>query len=245
MSILARLEATLTRLLEDGLGGLLGAKLEPVEIAHRLADYMVDHRTIAAGRRYVPNVYRVYVAPRTLERFAGFRGKLQEELAAYVQERARENQVRMVGRAHVELLADPSLKTGRLRIEADLVEAGPAEPAQPQLTQPMAVDRTEMPGPAPLALLVGQRRFVLRGHRPMAIGRALDNDVVIDHPSVSRHHARICAHGTGWLLEDLGSSNGSYVNNGRVTSKYVRRGDSIRVGSVTMLLDEPAEEESR
>ncbi len=245
MNVLQRLETALTRLLEDGLGGLLGARLEPVEIAHRLADYMTDHRTIAAGRRYVPNVYRVYLAPRTLERFAGFRGKLQEELAAYAEQCARERNCAMVGRAHVELLPDATLKPGRIRIEADLLEADSAQQPRPEFTRPMEVpaSQPERDRPPPLVLLVGQRRFVLRGAQPVTIGRALDNDVVVDHPSVSRHHARISARGAGWLLEDLGSSNGTHINNGRVTLGYIRRGDTIRLGLVSLLLDEPLEGE--
>lgn len=245
MEALRKLETLLARWLEDGLAARLGARLQPVEIAHRLVDFMVDHRTVAAGHRYVPNVYRVYLSPRTLQPFAGYRERLQEELAAYLQDRAREMDDRMVGRAHVELVADASVKPGRLRIEADLLAtAASAEPTPGQYTQPISMD-TAQPRPAPvLVLILDQRHIVIDGRRPVSIGRALDNDIVIDHPSVSRHHARLLHQGSGWLLEDLGSTNGSFVNNGRVSAKFLRRGDSVRFGSVTVLIDQPEDEAS-
>src|SRR5262245_36609879 len=68
--------------------------------------------------------------------------------------------------------------------------------------------------------------------RVLRIGRDPDNDVVIDAPMVSRRHARLVVDGAGARIEDLGSSNGTYVNGERVRGgAAVRPGDRVGLGS--------------
>ena len=64
------------------------------------------------------------------------------------------------------------------------------------------------------------------------VGRGVDASVWIDAPGVSRHHARIVVRQGEATLEDLGSKNGTYLNNESVTSPQpLKDGDRIRVGS--------------
>lgn len=68
--------------------------------------------------------------------------------------------------------------------------------------------------------------------RVLQIGRDPDNDVVVDAPIVSRRHARLVVDAGGARIEDLGSSNGTYVNGVRVRgAAAVRPGDHIGLGS--------------
>ncbi len=64
----------------------------------------------------------------------------------------------------------------------------------------------------------------------ISIGRAKDNDVVIENLSVSRNHARIRRQGNAYILTDLNSSNGTFVNNVRITKAEIRDGDVITIG---------------
>lgn len=68
------------------------------------------------------------------------------------------------------------------------------------------------------------------------IGRDDDSTVVLDFTGVSRHHARITVEGGRFILEDLGSKNGTWRNETRVLEAVdLHEGDSIRLGGVTLI----------
>ena len=74
------------------------------------------------------------------------------------------------------------------------------------------------------------QQFALRPRAPTRIGRALDNDIVVGDASVSRHHASIEYRNEGFMLRDLGSQNGTWVADQRVTEAPLVRGDALRLG---------------
>jgi diguanylate cyclase (GGDEF)-like protein len=73
-------------------------------------------------------------------------------------------------------------------------------------------------------------RRVPLGTAPFAIGRASNNDLFIDQESISRHHARITFDGRAYWLEDLKSTNGTFINDDAVVERRLHDGDQIRVG---------------
>ncbi|MFZ2490970.1 MAG: adenylate/guanylate cyclase domain-containing protein [Thermoanaerobaculia bacterium] len=75
-----------------------------------------------------------------------------------------------------------------------------------------------------------QRVSDLRGE--MSIGRTEGNDLVLNHPSVSRRHARIESRGERWWIVDLKSTNGVKVNGDLVAEAPLGSGDTILVGSL-------------
>ena len=75
----------------------------------------------------------------------------------------------------------------------------------------------------------GVRQFNITG-RVTTIGRAEANNVVIPAEQVSRHHAVVEWIDGGYVITDLGSRNGTYVNNERIRTRPLRAGDSITIG---------------
>lgn len=111
---------------------------------------------------------------------------------------------------------------------------GTAVPAHPQAPAPKV-------GVAPATLLIagveGQGRQ-MSIHDVLAIGRAPDNHLPIADPMVSSHHARIFAQGGEFVIEDLNSRNGTFVNDQRVTTQRLRSGDEIRIGQLTLVFQD-------
>jgi pSer/pThr/pTyr-binding forkhead associated (FHA) protein len=72
------------------------------------------------------------------------------------------------------------------------------------------------------------------------IGRAVENDIVITSKRVSREHACIRQEGRKWMLEDLRSANGTFLNGDRVLSPLeLRDGDRITVGEIVLIYHDP------
>lgn len=134
-------------------------------------------------------------------------------------------------------LADPKGNLGASAIAAAQAQAAAAAPPA----------QTTSPTGAHLKLAAGGRTFMIgiatdSGPRLLAfqseslkVGRMEDNDLCLNHGSVSRYHAKINVTNRGVIIEDQNSRNGITVNGEPVAgSQAVRPGDIIRVGYVAL-----------
>ena len=69
----------------------------------------------------------------------------------------------------------------------------------------------------------------------LTIGRKPENDLVIDNPAVSGHHARIVNEGGAFFIEDLGSTNGTFVNDAKVQKEKLKNSDRVAVGKHVLI----------
>ncbi|MGK4004174.1 sigma 54-interacting transcriptional regulator [Sorangium sp. So ce1036] len=90
----------------------------------------------------------------------------------------------------------------------------------------------------------GSERVVLRPNTPVVIGRAPPSQVRIQDTSLSREHARFTASGGVITVEDLQSTNGTWVGGARVERAEIRSGDSVMLGSVLVSVRVLTPEES-
>jgi pSer/pThr/pTyr-binding forkhead associated (FHA) protein len=81
------------------------------------------------------------------------------------------------------------------------------------------------------------------GPQGVTIGRLPNNHIVIDNPAISGHHARVTRDGLRCTLEDLQSTNGTFVNEKAVTRHDLHSGDVVLIGKHTLLFDGRATEE--
>lgn len=72
------------------------------------------------------------------------------------------------------------------------------------------------------------------------LGRAAGADFVLDATMVSRLHCRLTAGATELEVEDLESTNGTYVNGARVSRAVMRSGDRLTVGDVELVVERAA-----
>ena len=74
------------------------------------------------------------------------------------------------------------------------------------------------------------RRFLLDKNE-LVLGRGTDTDIQVDRDSVSRRHARVFRSEDNWMVADLGSTNGSYVNDQPIQESALTDGDLLKIGS--------------
>jgi len=75
------------------------------------------------------------------------------------------------------------------------------------------------------------------GPASMTIGRSPDNQLVVNDPQASSHHAQIYPDGQGYLLVDLGSTNGTFINEQRLIAhspRMINAGDVLRIGNTSL-----------
>ena len=76
------------------------------------------------------------------------------------------------------------------------------------------------------------------GFEVVTIGRHRDNVITLEDPQVSRHHAEISMQGGRWVIQDLESANGTFVNGQRVVApRLLNHGDMVRVGQSSFQVD--------
>ena len=246
MSVLRSLEAKLEGLVGGAFSRAFRSKVEPVELARKLAKEMQDNQTRSISHTYVPNAYTVWLSPQDREHFEGYEEGLKKELSDYLLEHARQEQFALSTRPQVEFHTDERLDLGEFGIQAQLL-ADPEEDKQGEgdaAPAPSAGDfghtmvyspsrdarRVEPAQDRRQALLVGGgRRNVLSGSR-VVIGRSREADIVLQDPKVSRRHAELHRDDDGWQIVDLGSTNGIKVNGRRVDNQPLRPGDQVTIG---------------
>lgn len=76
-----------------------------------------------------------------------------------------------------------------------------------------------------------EKSYRLQTHRPFTLGRDPGNDIILRDPKVSRHHAEIVFERGFFVLHDLASANGTYVNGKRVRVAPLTHGARLRMGN--------------
>jgi hypothetical protein len=238
MSVLRNLENRIAGLVEGAFGRAFRSEIRPVELARRLTREMDSHRRSSLSSTYVPNEYVIWLSPEDRRQLAPIETALVEELSAYLLEHARAERLALLSPPSIELRTDPRLALGECGIEATLV-------GQEQRPSELAGRRTAAPvGGSGRGFDLGQAYLTVGGSRhPIGpqgavIGRSPDVDILLSSTDVSRRHAEIVPDEAGWLLVDLGSTNGVSLNARPVgVPTLLTDGDVIEIGSTELIFE--------
>jgi hypothetical protein len=264
MPLLRDFEHRLEGLVEGFFAKAFRSGVQPVELAKRLLRDMEAGQTVGVNEVWVPNHYAFWLAPEDRARFGQAEGALAGELRQLVRQGAQERGWRLVGPPHVEFDTDESLGKGEFRCEAQLVEGpdrpltgetkaarqrpggrpgrAPGRGAGSRAGRgagPESERGAETGMPAPLGELV-----LLKDGRPVqtyplskpvvTVGRLSDCDVVLSDPGASRRHAEIRREDGSYVIIDLGSTNGTMVNEATVDERLLQEGDRITIGRTVL-----------
>lgn len=248
MSALGKFEQFVENLIEKPFSWLLRGQLQPVEIAKRLARAMDAEQTLGVGKVLVPNEYHVALSQADFEHFAPMRLSLERELSDYLLGVARERKFTLLTRPVVTIETSDEAMDGQVHVSARFSDYAPAPTAVPinpepeQHTQRIdahAVARAvrEVSPRAALVVLSGAMAgtSLYLTKSVTTLGRALDNDIVIEDRRVSRYHAEIKLKAGRFCLRDLHSSNGTLINGQYITEAVLRDGDTLTLGETDVV----------
>jgi hypothetical protein len=210
-------ERRLERMVEGAFAMAFKSGLRPVELGRRLTREMDNNRSVGVkGQPVAPNFFTFSIGPDDDAQFAEVYESLERELADAAREHARDEGYRFMGPVEVVFAVDPTRRAGTFELEARL--RGGADGAGS--------------GPGSLVLPTGDR-FTL-AQAVVTVGRMAESNLVLADPNVSRNHAEIRPQGDGYVVVDLGSTNGTKVNGIRVQEHVLSDGDEIAFGNTTM-----------
>jgi len=217
--ILRDFERRLGGLVEGFFASTFRSGLQPVELAKRIQRDMDANKTVGVREVWAPNRFVFSISPSDGERFEQAEQALVSELRRVVRETAGERGWGLVGPPEIEFEVDDALTKGRFELATTFVE-GEAEPA---------------PGTsASLTVLTGVSRTYPLDRAVVTLGRLPESDVVLADAGASRQHARIRRGDGAFVLTDLGSTNGTLVNDERVSERALQDGDRITIGETVL-----------
>ncbi len=236
MGILQEFERRLEGVIEGIFTKAFRGGLQPVELATRILKEMETNKTVGVRQVWVPNRYVFKLSEPDAERFGQAERSLRRELEQVVRDGAKERGWELVGPPEVDFDVEQSLREGEFSCQAILVE-GPTtgQPAVQPGSQPQAAPAPDRRS-AELVLIENgkpSRAFPLAKDR-VIIGRLEESDIVLSDPGASRRHAEVRRDRGNFVLSDLGSTNGTMVNEATVGERPLEEGDRITIGRTVL-----------
>lgn len=240
-------------LVEGVFGRAFRRQVHPVEIAKGLTRQMDDGRMVSISRTYAPNDFTVHLSEQDSEPIQAYRDALREELIQYASAHAENKSYHLMSPPRIRFEVEDSLRFGEFGVTAKLTgpSDGSRERGAPQDTSgETRIFRTESreesgQGTSSISqeeavekglaretveLVVGDQRIELEGAGPWSVGRSRESEVVIEDPNVSRKHARISRADDGFVVEDLGSTNGTLLDGAPIDRERIDDGDELTFG---------------
>ena len=245
MNQLLSVERWIEQIVEEPFVRLFAGHLLPHDVARHLLRALEDGERIGAdGRLEVPGRYRIELSATDLGALRRHHPNLDEQLTLALTQIVDHMELRTHQTPAVTLAVNPDLAPRTVHISpADLAGSPPEHTRELHVAavrQAAAMGATfSVPERGPQAYLIveGDRTFDLETSQ-ITLGRALDNDLILEDKQVSRHHARLRHRYGRYILEDLGSTGGTSVNGYPVQEIVLRPGDLISLSGVELIYAE-------
>jgi hypothetical protein len=247
MNKIDQFENLAERLVEGTFARLFAGRISPVKVALHLETAIEEHQVcVPGGEAQAPTEYWVYLNAKDFQALAA-QGSQDEEMAP---EETLARQIReLVSEADLALQTPPvvhlepheDVPVGDVRVEARWSRADSNLERTRKMSAGDAGDSPPSASQGPRGrpfIIIGGDRHVSLTEPTVSIGRALDNDVIIDDPRVSRHHAQIRQRYGHLVLYDLDSSGGTQINGYPVDECVLHSGDVISLAGVEVIYGE-------
>ena len=258
MGFLRLIEKRMESLVEGVFGRAFKRQVHPVEIAKGLAKQMDENRMISVSRTYAPNDFTVHLSKADTESIQAYQSALRDELIQYATTHAQSKSYHLMTPPKVRFVVEDSLRFGEFGVTAKLTGGeGPREKDAPDDTSGRTrIFRTEETGDEAqgedqgtaaisaeearrhglarevVELVLENKTHPLEGPGPWSIGRSAENDIVISDPNVSRKHAQLLRSENGFVVEDLGSTNGTLLDGAPIGRERIESGDELAFGGI-------------
>ena len=254
MGFLRLIEKRMESLVEGVFGRAFKRQVHPVEIAKGITKQMDENRMVSVSRTYAPNYFTIHLSKDDTESIQAYQSALRDELIQYASTHAQDKNYHLMTPPKIRFVTEDSLRFGEFGVTAKLTGGdGPREKDAPDDTSGQTrifrpVPQGEGQGTASISAEEAKRHglarevvelvleditYPLEGRGPWSVGRSAENNIVISNPNVSRRHARLSRSENGFVVEDLGSTNGTLLDGAPIDRERIESGDELTFGGVT------------
>lgn len=224
MGLLDRFERGVENAVSTAFAKTFRSSVKPVELAAALRKESDSRAAVVdLNRTVVPNEYDIRLSTADHAAILEWGEEaLRHEFEDTLRDHADFQRYAFVGALSVRFLEDASLTTGRFGVSSHS-SRGPAAPAgsAAQTSRHPLID-------------IDGRRYHLTGE-VTTVGRGSDADIVVDDTGISRRHVKFEVTEFGTILTDLGSTNGTFVEDQRVTEVTLLDGNAVTIGRTTIM----------
>lgn len=229
---IAQLEANLERLIEGAFAHIFGRKLRAQDIALQLARAMENGLRANQEndpRPLAPDIYKIHLHPQTIEQLTQRQPNLTAVLSEHMVALAASFGYRLDVTPMIQLQPNPELSPSEIDVSAQHTQQSANST---HVLERVAIQEASVPSNP--QLIVGNRTIYLQD--PIInLGRSLDNNIVLDDPHCSRHHAQMRLRFGKYTLFDVNSSSGTFVNELRIREHDLQTGDVILLGDTRLV----------
>lgn len=230
-----KFEALAQQLIEGSFNRILGGDVTLSAMATELAR-TVEYRAKAG---VVPCQYEIRIHPTVFDKIVKNEPEAVAQLTDYLRAFVRQAELSLDGSPHLTLVADSGVAPRALLVAAVETERPSTDPVT-QIRQPSDAAEIFAADIAALdayLIIDGQQHVPLT--KPVtSLGRNVDNDVVLDAPTVSRQHAQIRWRYGRFILYDVSNRGRTQVNNQTVNETVLKSGDVISLSDVKLIYGE-------
>ncbi|NLL51449.1 MAG: DUF3662 domain-containing protein [Peptococcaceae bacterium] len=226
--------------------------IQPVKVARELSKVMLKNKQVSIAHVYVPNLYRVYLHQNDYSILESFGETFRTELAKHLYDEGKKQGFTFLTPPLVEIKVGKDICPGGIDIKTEfkyslvvpwhLEEENNSDETEDIEKTTLLVDAVKKVSSLEPDLSRKSRFYleIIKGNgagkvcyldqKEVIIGRNQDCDIIIDDMEISRQHLRLVYENRRWFVQDLGSTNGTYVNKLRVDRYMVNPGDRIKAG---------------
>lgn len=214
--VLKRIEQKLEKIVEGTFTRVFPSSVKPIELGKRVRRVLEDKKTIGVqGQIIIPNRYVISLSLKDLENIESIQESIQREISSSIRDHANDENYHFQGTLTVEIFSNSSLKTGSIEVDGLFEENKGGFP--------------------PGSLIDENGKRLIITEQKLSIGRDTKSTMQVVDVEVSRNHAEIRLLNTSFVLIDLQSTNGTFVNGQRVQEHTLQNFDQIKIGSTILL----------
>jgi len=229
---LERLEHQFKSLIEGSAARLFNTKQMDNDLVEQLARYMKESMLRDPGGESIPpNLFTVHLHPSQAQCLKT-NPALLDELVDHLQQAGEDTGLVFLTPPVIRILEDDSINPGELHVSA--------QHSQDELSDTMDypveannAEQTDIPTNA--FLIVDGTRIFQLDDSIVNIGRRSDNHLVIDDPRISRQHAQLRVINSRYVIFDLESTGGTWINGKRVQKGVLQPGDVISLSGMPLI----------